>query len=274
MPVLSSGVGNGNKFGFTEFTVTFDPSLSPGGGSSGIGNFTGTYSYLIAPDDGAGNPIVAPVDSFIVSPVTQPIIGPVAASLPAGGLRIPISGTGGTGTSDDITTSALTIGGAVNQLITGITVNLSLTHQNGSDLVITLTAPDGQTATVPTNFGPGPVTLNNAPFVVVGLGGGPVDGTYTLTIDDTASNNTGTLTGWSVTIASVLPTLGLQTGAPDDQNADGIARREPDDAARRLHRPDPGRRLRRAHAPGRRRRSRSPPPRASSARRSTRTPCP
>ena len=89
VPVLSSGVGNGNKFGFTEFTVTFNPSLSPGGGSSGIGNFTGTYSYLIAPDDGAGNPIVAPVHSFIVSPVTKPIVGPVAASLPAGGLRIP-----------------------------------------------------------------------------------------------------------------------------------------------------------------------------------------
>ena len=83
--------------------------------------------------------------------------------------------------------------------------------------MITLTAPDGQTSTVPTNFGPGPVTLNNAPFVVVGLGGGPVDGNYTLTIDDTASNNTGTLTGWSVTIASELPTLGLQTapGRPE-----------------------------------------------------------
>ncbi len=60
-PVTSSGVGNGNKFGYTEFTVTFDPALQPGGGPSGIGNYTGTYSYLITPDDGSGDPIVAPV---------------------------------------------------------------------------------------------------------------------------------------------------------------------------------------------------------------------
>ena len=109
-PVASSGVGPGNKFGYTEFTVTFNPTGQPGGGSSGIANYTGTYSYLITPDDGAGNPIVAPIPSFVVTDVTQPVIGPVASThVP---LRIPTSGTGGSGTADDITTSTLTIGGA------------------------------------------------------------------------------------------------------------------------------------------------------------------
>ena len=94
--------------------------------------------------------------------------------------------------------------------------------------MITLTAPDGQTATIyRRDFSNGPVTLNNAAFNVNGLDGGPVNGTYTLTIDDTQSNNTGTLTGWSVTVNSVLPTFGFQTGAPMDQNADGTTDENP-----------------------------------------------
>ena len=69
--------------------------------------------------------------------------------------------------------------------------------------MITLTAPDGQTATVYRGTtSDGPVTLNNAAFNVNGLDGGRVNGTYTLTIDDTQTNNTGTLTGWSVTVDS------------------------------------------------------------------------
>jgi len=54
--------GTGN----TQFTVTFDPSLNAGGTDSGIANFTGTYSYLIAPDAGPGTiPISSPVWSFV-----------------------------------------------------------------------------------------------------------------------------------------------------------------------------------------------------------------
>ena len=104
-PVASSGVGPGNKFGYTEFTVTFDPAHQPSGGPSGIANYTGTYSYLIAPDDGAGNPIVAPVHSFIVT--SGHPAGHRAGRLDVVPLRIPTAGTGGTGTTDDITTSTI-----------------------------------------------------------------------------------------------------------------------------------------------------------------------
>jgi subtilisin-like proprotein convertase family protein len=231
-PIASSGVGPDNKFGYTQFKVVFDPAKVPGGGSSGIVNYTGTYSYMVTPDDEAGDPIESPIPSFVISDVAQPVIGPIAAPAVLNGvtnvpLRIPLSGTGGSGTNDDFTTSMINVTGYANQIITGITVNLSLTHQNDSDLTITLTAPDGQSHRVYQGTFNGPVTFNNQAFNVNGLAGSRVDGTYTLTIDDTQANNTGELNGWSVTIDSELPTYGLQTGAPMDQNADGTTDENP-----------------------------------------------
>ena len=67
-PVASTGVGPDDKFGYTEFTVTFNPMRSAGGSPSGITNFTGTYSYLVVPDDGNGNPIESPIRSSVISP--------------------------------------------------------------------------------------------------------------------------------------------------------------------------------------------------------------
>ena len=59
---------------------------------------------------------------------TKPVIGPIASTnVP---LPIPSSGTGGSGTSADITTSTITIPAHhPSQLITGITVRLSLHHR-------------------------------------------------------------------------------------------------------------------------------------------------
>ncbi len=224
-PVISSGVGPGNKFGYTEFTVVFDPAKVTGGGASGIANYTGTYSYMITPDDEAGDPIVSAIPSFVITDVTQQPVGPDSSGTVD--LRLPSSGTGGSNTSDDITTSTINVAGFANQIITGVTVNLTLTHQNDSDLEITLTAPDGQANTFYTGTFNGPVTFNNQAFNVNGLAGSRVGGTYTLTIDDTASNNTGTLDSWTVTIDSTLPTYGLVAGAPMDQNADGTADQNP-----------------------------------------------
>jgi len=220
-PVASSGVGPDNKFGYTEFTVTFNPNARPDDSASGITNFTGTYSYLIAPDDGNGNAIASPIPSYVITPVVQPVVGPVQSTdVP---LRIPTEGTGGTGTTDDITTSTITLAGDANQLITGITIGLTLNHQRASDLTITLVAPDGRSTVIFQGTSNGSLNFVNQQFAVNDLNNGPVDGTYKLVIDDGASNNTGTLTAWSITVNSELPTYGLQTGAPDDQNADGTA---------------------------------------------------
>ena len=241
-PVASSGVGPDNKFGYTQFTVTFSPKTQPDGTPSGISNYTGTYSYMITPDDGSGTPISSPISSFVTVPVVQPVIGPISSTdVP---LRVPTSGTGGSGTGDDVTTSTIRLAGYTNQSITGIQVNLNLNHQRDGDLTIELVAPNGQAAILYSNpgdlgqnfvnttfsdsaaqsilAGTAPYTGSFRPFnPLSALNGSSVNGTYTLVIDDGVSNNTGTLLGWSITVESTLPSSQLQEGAPMDQNADG-----------------------------------------------------
>ena len=65
-----SGTGNSTA-GYTQFTITFDPT--PNGATPATYNYTGTYSYLIAPDNGAGTFIAAPIESF-----TGPLVSGVA----------------------------------------------------------------------------------------------------------------------------------------------------------------------------------------------------
>jgi len=241
-PIASSGVGPDSKFGYTQFKVTFSTTTQPDGTPSGISNYTGTYSYMITPDDGSGTPISSPISSFVTVPVVQPVIGPIPSTdVP---LRVPTLGTGGSGTVDDVTTSTIKLAGYVNQSITGIQVNLNLDHQRDGDLTIELVAPNGQAAIlysdpgdngqnfVNTTFsdaaaqsilaGTAPYTGPFQPFnPLSALNGSAVNGTYALVIDDGESNNTGTLLSWSITVESSLPASQLQEGAPMDQNADG-----------------------------------------------------
>ena len=224
-PVTSSGVGPGSKFGYTQFTVTFDPNKKHDGSASGITNFTGTYSYLVTPDDGNGKKIEQLIPSSVIAPVNQPVIGPVTSTDTP--LVIPLSGTGGSGTPNDNTTSRIFIPGNTNQLITGITVRLTLNHQRAGDLRITFGTPDGRSTVIYQGSGNGSLNFVNVPFVVNNLNGGSAAGNYTLTINDSVSNNTGTLTNWSVTVSSELPGLVQQTGAPMDQNADATPDQNP-----------------------------------------------
>ena len=73
-PIVSSGVGPENRFGYTEFQVTFNPC--PAGANPATYNYTGTYSYMILPDDGSGTAISSPIRSFVNSPVDQPAYWP------------------------------------------------------------------------------------------------------------------------------------------------------------------------------------------------------
>ena len=166
--------------------------------------------------------IAAPIQAYVTTPVAKPVIGPVASTnVP---LPIPSSGTGGSGTSADTTTSTITIPSThPGQLITGITAKLSLHHDRASDVTITLVTPDGRSTILFRGFSNGPLDFSNRSFVVTNLNNGPVDGVYQLIINDSAFNNTGTLTGWSVTVNSELPTFGLRSGDPMDQNADGTS---------------------------------------------------
>ena len=49
---VSDPTQNGTD-GFTNFMVTFNPDKKPNGSASGITDYTGTYSYVILPDNGA-----------------------------------------------------------------------------------------------------------------------------------------------------------------------------------------------------------------------------
>ena len=106
-PVASSGVGPGQQdFGYTEFTIVFSVNTQADGSTpSGIMNYTGTYSYLITPDDGNGNPIEEPIPSYVYSDVTQPDATFSSNDVP---LAVPPNSiTGQPSAGDDTTTSTL-----------------------------------------------------------------------------------------------------------------------------------------------------------------------
>ncbi len=250
-PVLSSGVGPNHRFGYTEFAVTFDPTTNADGTPSGITNYTGTYSYAVLPDAN-GAAISEPIRSFVATPVILPTIGPVASKQVP--LRVPTSGTGGSGTIDDITTSTITIANAnyANATITSLTVNLTLDHQRDGDLFIAITAPNGNTTVLYEKPNDNGVNFVNTTFSdaaaisifngtapysnpngyqplqpLANLNGSRVNGVYTLTIDDFEPNNIGELINWSITINSATSSFGIQTGAAMDQNADGTSDQNP-----------------------------------------------
>ena len=144
------------KDGYTNFLVTFNPDKMPNGMASGISNYTGTYSYVIAPDNGAATPvpISSPIWSYATVPVSQPVISPAtdAHAKVSPNLTIPTWGPGGSGSQFDETTSTINLTGYNNQTISGLTVNLNITDPltppglgNDGDLVIELTAPNGNT---------------------------------------------------------------------------------------------------------------------------------
>ena len=237
-PVASSGIGptltgagpnpSDPIFGYTEFTTTFD--TLPQGDSPTNYNYTGTYSYLITPDDGHGNPIEEPIPSYVYSNVTQSVVSfssnNVPQPIPSPNNQQPAS------TGNNTTTSTLAVNGEGTNVITGITVTLSLTAPTatGNQLVIGLTAPDGQEGLVYDGqlFAPAPLDWVNQSFIVDGLAGSKVNGTYTLTIYDYSANNTGgSLVQWSVSIASNRSELSLQFGDAMDQNADGTTDENP-----------------------------------------------
>ena len=205
--------------------------------SSGIGStypYTGTYSYLIAPDDGNGDPIEEPIASSVYAPSPPNDIPTVLSTdVPQ---FIPPSSTEPPSPGNNVTTSTLTIAGENNYLITTVTVSLSLTapEPTGNQLIILLTAPNGQQGTVynGTFFAPGPLNFTigapNSTFQVGGLANGRVNGTYTLTIiDENVDNTGGELTAWSVQIDSTKTQLTPQAGDPMDQNADGTPDENP-----------------------------------------------
>jgi large repetitive protein len=204
----------------------------------------GTYSYEI---------VASKIrDAVRTNPSTQAIIpGATVTNAAAGAqinLPIPTSGTGGTGTAQDTTTSTINVSNvAVNDVVNTITVTVQLNHTFDSDMVITLIAPDGTPVILSNHRGGGGQNFNTTTFtdaagIPIRFGAAPFNGPFrpdqalnntlrgrtafgnwTLQIQDTQAGNSGTLLNWSMTIqtGSLPSTPGLQTGNLMDQNANG-----------------------------------------------------
>jgi len=241
-------------YGYTTFTVTFNPDLLADGVTpSGIKNYTGTYSYIIAPDNhGAGgqfNTINSPIRSLVSFPVPQP---PVTVSS-GSNLNLPIPDV----TNNDVTESNIIVSGQpTNAKVSNITVTINLTYPSDGDLEIALVRFDLSTlqysfiyfkpgdtnqnftnvtfsdsASQSINTAPGPYT--NGTYQpsnpLSALSGVPLNGDYTLYVYDfnAGNGNVGTINSWSMTINSVTYGTKIQDGAAMDQNADATPDQNP-----------------------------------------------
>jgi subtilisin-like proprotein convertase family protein len=247
--------------GYTNFVVTFNPDELPNGSPSGITDFTGTYSYAILPDNGQGatpTVISSPIWSFNTVPAPQPVITPLTDPAAKVSPDLPIAsfGPGGSGTNFDETQSNITLTGFNNQTISGLTVNVNIADPtNGlgeiGDLFLELIAPSGTgivlyykpgdanknlTNVTFSDHGAQSIEVANGPYTngtfqsynpLALLDGGPVNGTYTLVIDNYSSINIGTLLNWSITVNSTKLTTEFLSGAGMDQNADGTSDENP-----------------------------------------------
>ena len=170
-PVISSGVGPGNKFGYTQFTVTFNPRQ---GARRRLQRHRELHRHLQLPGHArrrGGQPDrgADPVVCHHRRPPADHRAGRVGNRGPANSRRRARAGRARPTISRP---RRSTIAGHANQIITGITVNLSLTHNNDSDLI---DHPDGSRRpdrVVYQGTFNGPVTFNNQAFTVNGLDGG------------------------------------------------------------------------------------------------------
>src|SRR5579883_3318271 len=64
LDVTSFAPTGGGTAPTTQYTILFNPNDLSNGSASGITNYTGTYSYLVAPDNGNGTIISAPIWSY------------------------------------------------------------------------------------------------------------------------------------------------------------------------------------------------------------------
>ncbi len=242
--------------GFRTFIINFDPTKLPSGASSGITDFTGTYSYVVVPDGGGTTPTVisSPIWSFATVPQAQPVISPATDPDALNSTPMPVAsfGPGGSGTTFDETLSDINLTGFNNQTISGLTVNVNIADPtNGlgdiGDLFIGLITPNGVGIVLYEKPGDPNKNLTNVTFsdrasqsIEIASGpytngtfesfnpltlanGGPVNGTYTLFIDNFSSINIGTLLNWSITVNSTTPGPQFESGAGMDQNADGTS---------------------------------------------------
>jgi subtilisin-like proprotein convertase family protein len=99
--------------------------------------------------------------------------------------------------------SQITFGSSLD--VEKMVIDLNITHPHVSDLTVTLTSPDGTTATLASH----PVSGTGSGIVFEtsanNFWGEDAKGTWTLTVTDSVSGNVGTLNGWTLTALGDAP---------------------------------------------------------------------
>jgi Zn-dependent metalloprotease len=168
-------------------SVSFDPPVVTAGESTTV---------TVTADAGVGR-TSAPVTISAAAPsVTRAVSLTVSVNSAAG-----CSATNGDDVAipDNTTvTSAVTIGGCLTAPSATSSVEVHIKHTYIGDLVVTLLAPDG-TAFVLHNRAGGS-TDNIDQTYTVNLSGETADGTWTLSVRDAASADTGTIDSWTLSL--------------------------------------------------------------------------
>jgi subtilisin-like proprotein convertase family protein len=218
----------------TQFLVRFNPQSA-----------VGTYSYTIGPDI---RDIFRSVKTVVTSLQTATLNSPASQS----NLRVPPSGTGGSGIpSQDTTVSHITVSGIpAGQVVTDVNVRVNINHTFDFDLQIVLVAPDGTRIILSQNNGGSghnytntvfddqaqvPITFGTAPFTgtfrpeqaLSSLTGKAPNGDWRLEITDEFAQDSGVLIDWSLILTTGTVTTAVQSGNLMDQNANAVNGEDP-----------------------------------------------
>ena len=217
----------------TTFRVSFPAQSAPG-----------TYSYAVGPNI---RDLVRSTQTVVVPTRNLGTFDARSQDASQVDLRIPPSGTGGTGDpAQDLTTSTLNVaGGLAGEVVADLSVTLAIRHTFTGDLILTLVSPSGTRVLLSSQNGGGgqdyftttfrdsaatSITNGNAPFNgtfrpqsgLSNFDGEDPNGNWRLEINDTLGVDIGTLVDWSLDVSLGTAVTTTNAGNTMDQNGDGV----------------------------------------------------
>ena len=217
----------------TTFRVSFPAQSAPG-----------TYSYAVGPNI---RDLVRSTQTVVVPTRSLGTFDARSQDASQVDLRIPPSGTGGTGDpAQDLTVSTLNVaGGLAGEVVADLSVTLAIRHTFTGDLVLTLVSPSGTRVLLSSQNGGGgqdyftttfrdsastSITNGNAPFngtfrpqsALSNFDGEDPNGNWRLEINDTLGVDIGTLVDWSLDVGLGTAMTTTNAGNTMDQNGDGV----------------------------------------------------
>src|SRR5262249_13889018 len=191
--------------------------------------------------------------SYIINPTVHDRIRNATITVTSSGTPQTIVSTDVPKPVPDLTTITSTLpvsGFAANQVISNLTVNLTVNHTFDSDLIMILVAPDGTQTVLVNHRGPGGQGFVNTTFddnapIPIRFGAPPytgsfkpdqplsqflghaINGTWTLVVSDTVGFDSGVLQNWSLNITPGTVSSTSSSANPMVQYADGTPGEQP-----------------------------------------------